>query len=82
MNGFTITPKVNLVENIGFNERATHTKSYHSIINKFSLPFPLKIPTEISRNKKLEKRYFDEVASLSFMKKILIILNQYIRIRK
>lgn len=51
-----IHPSVNLVKNIGFDERATHTKNDNGAsIDTFKMKFPLKHPVCVERNKKLEK---------------------------
>lgn len=51
--GLTILPSVNLVSNIGFDERGTHTKNSDdeaSNIPSYSLQFPLKHPPRIIIN--------------------------------
>lgn len=52
-SGLTITPNVNLVSNIGFDERATHTKdtnSSSSCLPCHAIDFPLKHPKHIVRD--------------------------------
>jgi hypothetical protein len=48
-NGFCLTPTVNLVKNIGFNERGTHTKQEddRSKLPMRTMPFPLVHPAEL-----------------------------------
>ena len=55
-----ITPRFNLIENIGFNFEATHTKSSNTIMAKLShmsnedLTFPLTPPSVMIRNRSYE----------------------------
>jgi len=56
-NGLTCLPNVNLVTNIGFDERGTHTKnkeSRHANIEAKKIHFPLKHPQIIKTNKKAD----------------------------
>lgn len=48
-NGFCLTPTVNLVKNIGFNERGTHTKQEddRSKLAMHAMPFPLVHPARL-----------------------------------
>lgn len=63
-SGMCIVPKVNLVRNIGFDERATHTKHDMNLsLQAMDLPSPLAHPTEI---KICEK--FDEIESKRFFR--------------
>jgi hypothetical protein len=59
--GLSIIPSSNLVSNIGFSDNATHT-SYinpHSNINQISsMDLPLEHPSQIERNKYLDKKFF------------------------
>ncbi len=50
--GLTICPSMNLVQNIGFNLNATHTKNKHSKLELKSnnLKYPLNHPKEIKEN--------------------------------
>jgi len=51
--GFTVLPTVNLVSNIGFDERATHTvdsKSDSANLRRDSITFPLRHPTVLAPN--------------------------------
>ncbi|MDO9184215.1 MAG: hypothetical protein Q7U04_17505 [Bacteriovorax sp.] len=78
-NGLTILPALNLIRNIGFDERATHTKDENGFsLETLELDFPLRNPNEIKQNlifdeltwqknfkpKKLSKRIIDKLASL------------------
>lgn len=52
-SGLTILPKVNLVSNIGFDERATHTRNRNSTVAcrpLVDLEFPLKHPLSVVRD--------------------------------
>lgn len=46
--GLTITPNLNLVQNIGYGDEGTHTKGPNIAPKKSSMIFPLKHPSEIS----------------------------------
>lgn len=52
-NGLTCLPAVNLVSNIGFDDRATHTKSsgsWQAALQADELPFPLRHPAVVTRS--------------------------------
>ena len=72
-SGLCITPKVNLVENIGFTSNATRTKDKKSPFSELktgTLEFPLVHPTYIVRDRKLdllESKYLKQ----SLFKKII-----------
>lgn len=56
--GLTATPNVNLVTNIGFDERATHTfdpSSHHHRIPAESMRFPLKHPRRIRQHRAADR---------------------------
>lgn len=60
----TIFPHQNLVENIGFNEQATHThdeNSHIKAIHSGSIDFPLVHPRNIKRNLDFEENYIKKV---------------------
>ncbi len=65
IDGLSIVPSHNLVENIGFDERATHTKSPNALANRPStaLPFPLCHPPLVSVETEREKRLFEQIVS-------------------
>jgi hypothetical protein len=74
-NSFSIVPRVNLVENIGFlNLYSTHTKE-NKWDKKFlcheaqKINFPLKHPEELKINKKFEQRCIRKNLSRVFLKK-------------
>ena len=52
-----ILPAVNLISNIGFNSRATHTTAGNKMadIDRFEMIFPLKHPGGVSRNRKADE---------------------------
>lgn len=66
--GVAVIPAVNMIENIGFDSRATHTKSGSSPAVKMSLKsdriFPLKHPDQISADHVadayMERRFFSD----------------------
>ncbi|MCB0096497.1 MAG: hypothetical protein KDE50_24180 [Caldilineaceae bacterium] len=56
-NGLTILPAVNLVTNIGFDERATHTKNPQAAAANLAvrpIDFPLKHPAEVMADKQAD----------------------------
>ena len=60
-NGLSIIPGINLVNNIGFGENATHTaysKKQITVNPGTGINFPLIHPKVIERNKKLDKEFF------------------------
>lgn len=55
--GLSVIPRVNMMHNIGFDETATHTTDpnhEHGTFRAEPLPYPLKHPTEITRNDALD----------------------------
>jgi hypothetical protein len=73
-NGFCLTPKFNLVQNIGFGPNGTHTKSTRKDV---SIPqnttiFPLKHPPYIIRNTEADIEVFFKVIYRSKKKKTLL----------
>lgn len=84
-NQLSITPKCNLVSNIGHGNNATHTKdtnSYFANLPRFDLDFPLKHPTHIARNYNadvfVQRILFGEVEIISFYKKIKRFVKRFI----
>ena len=61
-SGLTIIPNINLVNNIGFDQEAVHTKKGLSFTNNQELQleesgiFPLKDPHEIIRSKSADQK--------------------------
>ena len=70
-NGLAITPKVNLVHNIGFNIRATHTKIKNNFLQKKSnlIKFPLKHPKKIKEDKIISTK-MDKVITEKYLTKL------------
>jgi len=70
--GMSITPNVNLVENIGFGENATHTKS-EGILSNISTERLEKIihPESITVNEEADKFVFETIFYKSLFKKII-----------
>ena len=72
-----IVPKLNLVKNIGFDKRSTHTKShkYLSKINSFKIKFPLKHNNNIEINKRLLFKEYNQLykpSIINVLKKIIL----------
>lgn len=69
-NRLQITPHNNLVMNIGFDDRATHTKGnkphFLPLMHTSDLDFPLQYPSEVSINMNADKFYFRNVALLGW----------------
>jgi len=62
-NGLSIMPKVNLVKNIGFDSRGTHTNTEHFLENLKTYSLDSLIhPTEIIRNAKADKWHADTLS--------------------
>jgi len=62
--GLVISPKINLISNIGFGNDATHTVDPESIFSRMktgSLPFPLIRPADIKRDRASESKSYDLV---------------------
>lgn len=59
-SGLSVTPCSNLVTNIGFSVNATHTTVGNKFanMNRFSLPFPLKHPAHVLRDRRFDAAYF------------------------
>ena|SRR5688572_14820052 len=69
-SGLAIIPEVNLVKNIGFNERATHThngNSKNAELEANDIELPLRHPPFLIRDVESERRYFK-----AFMQDVLI----------
>ncbi len=61
-NGICITPSVNLVSNIGFDEEGTHTKGDSVLGNRTTLPIlPLKHPSKVEVDKKRDQHLFENI---------------------
>ncbi|HOV14811.1 MAG TPA: nucleotide-diphospho-sugar transferase [Spirochaetota bacterium] len=86
-DGFAITPKTNLVTNIGFDERATHTKDRNHVSNlpKNRIETPLAHPKNINRFSKADNftfyKIFEKKITLQQnLKKLLDVIKKYIKI--
>ena len=55
LSRLTVTPAVNLVENVGFAEDATHTQSTRKMPAAESLRWPLRHPVEVGLNRTVER---------------------------
>lgn len=76
-NGICIKPKLNLVENIGFNKDSTHTSgnfidNKFYCIRKFDLKFPLVHSKNTGINKKLSRKEFNKNFTRLLLKKIFL----------
>ncbi len=71
-NGLAITPNSNLISNIGFDSRATHTKTTGAIIPPIeSMDFPLIHPALIKQDVKADQILLKRVFVRSLWKRIL-----------
>ena len=77
-NGLTITPNVNLVKNLGFNNRGTNTKISQIKFNKKtqSIGQNIKHPKEIFHNFSADKYVFENIYSQSITNKITNLFNK------
>jgi len=72
-NGLAITPKRNLVANIGFGEGATHTlDKNHRFANipTATLDFPLEHPADVELSREYEERYYQEIIRKTFRRRV------------
>jgi hypothetical protein len=70
--GVTVTPNVNLVTNIGFDDLATHTKEKYTPIPIQKLNLQFKHPKIIRLNSKADKRTFRiQIAEKYYLKHAL-----------
>ena len=72
-SGFAIVPSVNLVSNIGFGPKATHTKSWRSkVINRrtYSLQLPLSHPDAVAPDKDYHKEISKEFSKVRPLQKL------------
>jgi hypothetical protein len=76
--GLTATPNINLVKNLGFNKRATNTKTGKIEYNKKiqNIGKDLKHPKEISHNFSADNYVFENVYNQSLKKKITNYFNK------
>jgi hypothetical protein len=61
-NGLSITPKENLISNIGFSEEATHTTNKgdkRENLERKELEFPLVHPSFMLKNYEMDHKYFE-----------------------
>ncbi len=71
--GLAITPKRNLVANIGFGSGATHTHDKnHKLANipTTTLDFPLEHPTSIELSREYEERYYREIVRKTLHRRV------------
>lgn len=84
VNGLTITPKVNLVRNIGFNSEATHTHGKYFMnlsLKQSEMNFPLNHPTIIIPNLDYDIFLYKNVIQMkTFWQKILDVKNHPLRL--
>ena len=71
--GLSLMPRVNLVQNIGFNSMATHTRWPNSIaaFHCRELEFPLRHPESLVRNRVLDRRVNNTFYSKRFDHRVL-----------
>lgn len=65
-NGKIICPKINLVENIGFGENATHTKT-GNVTKRKGISFPLLHPKQTSVDTKLDINEFKKNQNINIL---------------
>jgi len=61
-NALSVVPARNLVNNVGFDDSATHTKNHeHPLANKdtFELSFPLNHPPFVAPDRKYDERFHE-----------------------
>jgi len=83
-HSLSILPQINLVENIGFSEDATHTtnkaKKFH--IEKKSLEFPLKHPQYMCLHKEADTFIYETLFKLTSLPQKPFYLRLYDKIRR
>ncbi len=86
--GLCIKPNVNTIENIGFDELATHTKTRSKLVEKLSfssIEFPLTHPMSVELDKKydelLTREYLENCPSIvvSIIKRLLRKIKRFLR---
>lgn len=78
----TIFPHQNLIENIGFNQQATHTHDESSYITRMHsgpISFPLVHPKKIARNIDFEENYIKKIWQSYHRKGLIYQLKTFIR---
>lgn len=86
-DGLCINPSVNLVQNLGFNQNATHTKDANSFMNGLfynSINFPLVHPKNNSVNKKYLRLLFNKIKDrrkMLFYKYLNILFRKTFKIK-
>lgn len=77
---FSICPAKNLVENIGFDERATHTRSANDSLPAGSIPPPFKHPSTLESNPEADaftaRKVFD--TRPAFLRRCVNYLSKFI----
>jgi hypothetical protein len=83
-HGLVITPKVNLVKNIGFDSDATHTTGKTNImkVGTTELEFPLTHPTIFVPNKDYDNHLYNDIFNWGYLVYFRIILQNFKNIIK
>jgi hypothetical protein len=71
--GLAVTPRVNLVSNIGFGEDATHTRVKEHKLSRIplsDLPFPLRHPRSIEVSADYDRSYYRALIRKPFSQKV------------
>jgi hypothetical protein len=77
-NGICITPGVNLVENIGFDEEATHTSGTLNFdLSTSPLPAQLPIQKEITLKKEFDSAVTEKIFMKTIQKRIMLLLERW-----
>lgn len=69
-NGLTINPIINMIRNIGFGNKSTHThskKDFRADLKHEDINFPLKHPVFILRDAHYERNIFETVPQLTWL---------------
>lgn len=72
-SGLAIVPEVNLVKNIGFNDKATHTRNRNSKdaqLEANDIELPLKHPPFVIRDVESERKYFKNFIQNTMISKV------------
>lgn len=82
LNMFCVVPAINLVTNIGFDSRATHTKFAFSPIafqKKYKMTFPLIHPKNVNPDLEMDHRIQGIIFEQNIVQKLLLGLKNYLK---
>jgi len=75
-SGLSIVPEVNMVKNIGFDERGTHTRNENhkdAALEANEIDFPLRHPPFMIRDVESEKKYFNVLMENALISKLKLV---------